>query len=360
MEEIKKIVLTGGPCAGKTTALVKIMEHFSSLGFKVFTVPEVPTMFSQGGVDYLTDNKTFFYEEEKATLETQMSLEDRFLKMAQAYGKPSVIVCDRGTLDISTYFTSEMWNKITQACNTDTESLRNRYDAVLHLVSAADGAEKYYTTVNNKQRKEGLELARQLDKKIINAWTGHPHMRVINNHDNFENKLNRVIKEISDVLALPQRIENERRYKVVITDQLPESIESEITQTYLAAEPGCEMRLRRRVWKGKQVNILTTTKKVADDERIETERTLTHNLYTSLLGQADPYRHTIKKIRKTFIWKGQFFELDKFIEPVNQLITLEVKGVEEREDVHFPPSVKVVEDITGNMAYDNYNIALKK
>ena len=39
MSTIKKIVLTGGPCAGKTTALVKVIEHFSSLGYKVFTIP---------------------------------------------------------------------------------------------------------------------------------------------------------------------------------------------------------------------------------------------------------------------------------------------------------------------------------
>ena len=56
MKDIKRIVLTGGPCAGKTTALVRIIEHFSNLGFKVFTVPEVPTMYSQGGWSYLTPN----------------------------------------------------------------------------------------------------------------------------------------------------------------------------------------------------------------------------------------------------------------------------------------------------------------
>jgi len=57
MGDIKRIVLTGGPCAGKTTALVRIIEHFSNLGFKVFTVPEVPTMYSQGGWSYLTPNR---------------------------------------------------------------------------------------------------------------------------------------------------------------------------------------------------------------------------------------------------------------------------------------------------------------
>ena len=54
--DIKRIVLTGGPCAGKTTALVRIIEHFSNLGFKVFTVPEVPTMYSQGGWSYQDPN----------------------------------------------------------------------------------------------------------------------------------------------------------------------------------------------------------------------------------------------------------------------------------------------------------------
>ena len=40
---VKRIVLTGGPCAGKTTALVRVIEQFSNLGYKVFTIPEVPT-----------------------------------------------------------------------------------------------------------------------------------------------------------------------------------------------------------------------------------------------------------------------------------------------------------------------------
>ena len=59
---MKTIVLTGGPCAGKTTALVKIMEHFSSIGYKVFIIPELPTLFLQAGMDYLTNNKVKNYK----------------------------------------------------------------------------------------------------------------------------------------------------------------------------------------------------------------------------------------------------------------------------------------------------------
>ncbi len=365
MKEIKRIVLTGGPCAGKTTALVRIIEHFSSRGFKVFTVPEVPTMFTQSGMDYLTKNKEFFYEGEKATLEIQLALEDKFLRMAQACTEPCVIVCDRGTMDISAYMQPELWEQLCKDVGYTTPQLRDdRYDAVLHLVSAADGAEQFYTTSNNASRNEtadeaGLAIARMLDKKVIGAWAGHSHLRVINNQEDFNRKLNRVLKEISHVLGLPQPIEEERKYMVEVVGEMPDCIESEITQTYLTAEPGAEVRLRRRGWQGKFVNVLTTKKKISDTEQLETERQVSNNIYRSLLQQADPYRKTIRKNRKSFIWKGQYFELDTYLEPVKGLMILETKGIANHEDVNFPPFIKVKEDITGKTQYYNYNIALR-
>ena len=66
MPDIKKIVLTGGPCAGKTTALVKITEYFSGFGYKVFNVPEVPTIYSAAGWNYLTPNRKLYYQGERA------------------------------------------------------------------------------------------------------------------------------------------------------------------------------------------------------------------------------------------------------------------------------------------------------
>ena len=360
MNNIKRIVLTGGPCAGKTTALIKVIEHFNSLGYQVFTIPEVPTMFSQAGMNYLTPNKALFYEGEKATLEVQLALEDKFMRMAEACEQPAIIVCDRGTMDISAYMKPEMWQDITQAVGTDTQRLRDdRYDAVLHLVSAADGAERYYTTANNRERTEGLELARLLDKKIINAWTGHPRLRVINNDDDFDRKINRVVKEISNVLGLPQPIENERKYIVEITGAMADYTETDITQTYLASEPGNEVRLRKREWKGNRVNVHTTTKRISPTEEIVVERQVSNNLYESLLQQADPYRQTIHKNRKSFIYQGQFFELDTYLKPVDNLVILETKGIARHEDIKFPPFLKVAKDITGDTKYYNYTLAIK-
>lgn len=362
MKDIKKIVLTGGPCAGKTTALVKVIEHFSSRGYKVFTIPEVPTIFLQAGMDYLTKNQDWFYEGEKSTLEIQLAFEDDFTRMAQTINGPVVIICDRGALDISAYLPTEMWEKITGLCDVTTQQLRDRYDAVLHLVSAADGAEQYYNTTSNEMRTEGIEKARLLDRKVIQAWTGHPHLRVINNHDNFDTKINRVLKEISAVLGLPQPITEERKYIVRVTsNDIPNVIESDIFQTYLVADPDYEVRLRRRRWKGgKTVNVHTTKKRVGTNREIETERQVSNALYESLLAQADPYRHPIHKQRRSFIWKGQYFELDTYHDQLKGLIILETKGITDAEDVNFPPFIQVVEDITGNKSYYNYNLALRK
>jgi CYTH domain-containing protein/predicted ATPase len=365
MKDIKRIVLTGGPCAGKTTALVRIIEHFSNLGFKVFTVPEVPTMYSQGGWSYLTPNHDLYYEGELAILQTQLALEDSFMRLAETCTRPTFVVCDRGTLDISAYIDNQMWGELCEKCGTSANNLRSRYDAVLHLVSAADGAEQYYTTATNSTRyeqanEEGLRIARDLDKKVNRAWTGHPHLRVINNHDDFDAKLNRVIMEISNVLGLPQTVKEERVYLVEITGELPECIESEITQTYLVADPDCEVRLRRRSWSGEFVNVHKTKKRISANEILETERQVSNALYESLLQQADPYRATIRKTRRSFIWKGQYFEIDSFHSPIDNLVMLQTKGVESQETVNFPPFLLVIADVTGNPQYYNYNIALRR
>lgn len=202
---ITRIVLTGGPCAGKTTTLALIIEHFTQKGYKVFAVPEVPTIFTQAGMDYLTPNKEFFYEGEKATLEVQLLFEDRFYRMAKACTEPCLIVFDRGTMDISAYMKPEMWEDITSSVGTSTDELIKRYDAIFHLKTAAHGAAQYYNTVTNAQRyeaatEEGLQIARMLDDKVMVAWSTHPHRMVIGTHDDFVYKMNQVISGIEEVL----------------------------------------------------------------------------------------------------------------------------------------------------------------
>ena len=183
---------------------------------------------------------------------------------------------------------------------------------------------------------------------------------MINNHENFDTKINRVLQEISSVLEIPQQVIEERKYIVKVLNEIPEAIESEIYQTYLTSEPRSEVRLRRRTLNGISMNVRTTKKMLSTGEQVQTERQIDNNLYESLMRQADPYRNTIHKIRKTFIWKGQFFELDTYLDANSGLQILETKGIVDHESVNIPPFLEVMEDITGNTKYYNYNLALKK
>ena len=103
-----------------------------------------------------------------------------------------------------------------------------------------------------------------------------------------------------------------------------------------------------------------TKKRLSDTEQIETERQVTNALYESLLQQADPYRNTIHKLRQSFIWKGQYFELDTYFGPLSGLVILETKGIADVENVNFPPFIVVKEEVTGNYQYYNFNLALRK
>ena len=88
-----------------------------------------------------------------------------------------LIVCDRGALDNKAYMTDAEFASVLESMGLNEVELRDSYDAVFHLVTAAKGAEKFYTTANNVARTETVEQAAALDDKLIAAWTGHPHLR---------------------------------------------------------------------------------------------------------------------------------------------------------------------------------------
>lgn len=113
-----------------------------------------------------------------------MALEDIFIGIALYQDCPTIILCDRGVMDGSAYTDENIWQAILDETGWSTIQLRDRrYEAVVHMVTSADGATEYYTTNNNEARYEGIEEAIELDKKLINAWVGHPHFSIIDNRE---------------------------------------------------------------------------------------------------------------------------------------------------------------------------------
>ncbi len=81
---IHKICITGGPCAGKTTALTVLQTDLAQLGFIVLTVPEAATLLMKGGAMIVSSSFTKYQglKFQKALLRLQVALEQSFTELA--------------------------------------------------------------------------------------------------------------------------------------------------------------------------------------------------------------------------------------------------------------------------------------
>ena len=94
-------------------------------------------------------------------------------------------------MDNKAYVDKRVWDAILEETGWNTVQLRDRrYDSVIHLVTAAEGAEDFYG-YGNEARSETPEQARELDRAIIDAWSGHQRHFIIDNKKDggFEGKM---------------------------------------------------------------------------------------------------------------------------------------------------------------------------
>ena len=358
--EITKIVITGGPCAGKTTAMSWIQSNFTKMGYTVLFVPETATELITGGVAPWTCGSNVDYQ--KCQMQLQLAKEKIFAQGATSMPAQKVlIVCDRGALDNKAYMTDLDFACVLEALGCNEVELRDNYDAVFHLVTAAKGAEKFYTTANNTARTETVEQAAALDDKLIAAWTGHPHLRVIDNATDFEDKLKRLIAEISTFLGEPEPYEIERKFLIEYPDvaeleKLPNCQRVEIIQTYLTAPEGEESRVRQRGIDGNYIYFQTTKKKITDLKRVEVERRLSKDEYLRLLMDADPNCRPIRKTRYCLTYENQYFEIDVYPFWRDKAI-LEIELANEAAEIRFPKQVKILKEVTEDESYKNASLA---
>ena len=358
--EITKIVITGGPCAGKTTAMSWIQNEFTRKGYAVLFVPETATELIGGGVAPWTCGSGLDYQ--ACQMQLQAEKERIFEEAARTMKAEKVlIVCDRGQMDNLAYMTRTEFETLLHRMNWEEIQLRDGYDAVFHLVTAAKGALEAYTLSNNAARTETPEQAALLDDRLISAWTGHPHFRVIDNSTDFQDKMRRLLGEISAFLGEPEPMEIERKFLIAYPDiaaleRDPNCRRVEIIQTYPTSREGEETRVRQRGAGGSYIYTETTKRAVSAASRVEVERRLTQREYLERLMDADPARRPIRKTRYCLTWAGQYFELDVYPFWRDRAI-LEIERREENTPIVFPDHLRIIREVTGDPAYGNAELA---
>ena len=212
-----KIVVTGGPCSGKTTGFVRLREHLEKLGWNVIVVPELATIVFGGAGRPKDTSRKRLLEYQKTILKAQLMLEQNFEELAT--GERTIILTDRGAPDGKAFLTPQEWQALMDDLGMNDFALINRYDAVIHLVTAADGVPEAYKLEG--VRNETPEQAIAQDNALQQAYLGHGHQKIIDNSTDFAEKMRRTVAEICQFLGEPEPLEIERKFLVERPLQLP-------------------------------------------------------------------------------------------------------------------------------------------
>lgn len=348
---VAKICLTGGPCGGKTTALSKIEREFTDMGYKVFIIDEIATRFINSGVKPFGEDSISMVDFEDILLKQQLMEEENYQKVANLIDKKCIILCDRGIFDIKSFLSKEQFDSLLNKYNLSKLKLMDNYDLVIHLNTAAKGAEKFYTTENNKARSEGLKEAIIRDDKCQESWSFHNNFKIIDNSTDFNTKVQKVIDAIKEYFETS--IRNQRKYLVTLNSNAnaelrkKEVVSLKIKQTYLANDKDCEIRLRERTLNNDSTYYVTVKKNNYGKEKIILEEKVGKKVYDRLLEQRDIINE-VNKERICFVFEEKVCKLDHFEDDSYILETY--------EEVKIPPFVEVVKDVTNDESYYNINI----
>ena len=199
---IPKIVITGGPCGGKSSAMPFLYERLSENGYFAILVPEAPTILMNAGhLPHGGDVQLRTFQERVIDLILVQEKEAHEYAIRKGHPKP-IIVCDRGIMDTKAYTGETMFNEILASRGLEVRGVLERYHAVLHMQSTAVGAEEHYTKANNVVRLENLDEARDADARTLDAWSIHPRFAVIGNEEqSFERKLQTLWARLFEFLA---------------------------------------------------------------------------------------------------------------------------------------------------------------
>lgn len=203
---ISKICFTGGPCAGKTTAIESIRRKLTLLGYTVAVLEESATALSEQGI--LTGNESDI-EFASKIINYQLKQERDISIRALRSTMPIIMLCDRSAIEPAAYIGTDKLKALLARYGQNFNQLRNSYDLVIHLNTTAKGAEDFYTLENNKARTESVSEAREIDDKLLQVWEGHPNRVILDNNCSFSEKARKaeaiVVKHIQKIKNIDSR-----------------------------------------------------------------------------------------------------------------------------------------------------------
>lgn len=190
----------------------------------------------------------------------------------------------------------------------------------------------------------------------LSRWVGTPHLRVVDKAS--------LSGELYSFLGIPRPLEIERKFLIERPDtealsKSPLCRRVHICQTYLKITADEEIRVRRRGEEDDFLYFETVKRAASKTVREEIESRIDKSRYEELLKKAPEDCLSIEKDRYCLIHNGQYFEIDVY--PFSEeLAVAELELCSEDEEIHFPPEIKIIREVTGEKAYKNATLAKEK
>jgi hypothetical protein len=290
-------------------------------------------------------------------MKSQMALEELFTDLARNEQLPSVILCDRGLMDGSAYVGEELWSAVLDEVGLSQMQLRDkRYDGVIHMVTAADGAPTFYNK-GNEARYENLKQAVDVDRRLRHAYLGHSRFFIVDNSvTHFNHKIDKCVDIVSKIIGLPSPTHHHKKFLIHILD--PEDHKSlnfpsecdkidtfEVIETIVKPENSgslenqdVEIYLRKR---GK-TNAYSYTQEIrytTNNQRIVKSRIITAREYLELIQQKMPHMNTLKKQRTSFVYQNHAYMIETILNIEGKPTFLRAETTLSEDSFKIPPFI---------------------
>lgn len=367
------VVYTGGSNAGKSSVMGFLARELQRYGIKAFILHEVATNLFNAGINHQEVPNT-----QELIITKMINDEDALRAAARAYTGPlrPVVICDRGIMDCKIFCKPGEFETIIATLGYTEQQIKNRYSLVIHLRSTAIGSSDVFerTFGDNKVRieKSRAEVA-EGDAAIETAWTGHRDIQYIPLQENFDDKQTLALQTLLRGLGMPIPQSTQKKFLVPATFSA-EAIERgntvSLTQYYLESSPKRALmnypkdaerftEMIRMTFDGSGYTYTYTLKAFTPHE---TQPYVLHDILTQdefVQMVAFANGRPIKKERTYFPWNNQYFQYDKFQEPIDEINSgvLEVRPSLSMPQVVIPAFIPAGNEVTTNIYYENYSIA---
>jgi predicted ATPase len=189
MERGLRIVLTGGPGGGKTTAADFVRRELEGA---VEVVPEAATMLFRGGFPR-NGHPRVLRHVQRAIYEVQWQLE----QVAELCHPEATLLCDRGGLDGAAYWPDGETGFFEELRTSMAQEIA-RYDAVIFFETAAKGG--HNISSNNLARIENAAEAVEIDTRLRTLWQAHPNFHLVEQNKSFLHKVMSAVEVVLEIV----------------------------------------------------------------------------------------------------------------------------------------------------------------